>query len=215
MAVSIQRVVTGKWKENCYIVSSENNDALIIDPGEDFKDIVSFIETKKLKPIAILLTHGHYDHIGCVEDIKEMFSIQVYMHSGDSKLLKQANFYKVLFLGATVIRIPKIDYDLKDQSELNLNDFIIEIFHLPGHTEGSVCYRIENSLFIGDLFFKDAIGRIDLPGSNKEKIKASILEVSKMSGELMIFPGHGASAKLDHILSNNTEIQKMLNEHSN
>ena len=112
MNLIIKQIPNGRWKENAYIVSDINNNAIILDPGFGEKDIISFIKLNNLNVSAILNTHAHYDHIGSVKNIKDKFTIPFYLHSKDEKLLKSANLYSTLFDGIGSIKIPSVDYYL-------------------------------------------------------------------------------------------------------
>ena len=103
--INIKQIPNGKWKENCYIVNNVKNDALIIDPGGDEKNIVNFIKDKNLNVSAILNTHAHYDHVGAIQKLKDEFSISLFLHSKDEKLLKTANLYAKLFDGIATVDV--------------------------------------------------------------------------------------------------------------
>jgi glyoxylase-like metal-dependent hydrolase (beta-lactamase superfamily II) len=165
-----------------------------------------------LKLLAILNTHGHFDHVGEVQNLKNKFGCPFYLHSKDEKLLKTANFYLKLFEGEDKILIPKIDYYLDYLKILHVGNFFIEIFPTPGHTEGSVSFFINNFLFSGDVLFKNDIGRLDLPGGNATKMKESLMMVAALSEEVLIYPGHGNHFKLSEALVNNNSFLNFINE---
>ena len=173
--LNIKTITNGKWKENCYVVSNVNNDALIIDPGGDEKSIINFIKDNNLNAIAIINTHAHYDHVGAISKLKDEFLIPLFLHSKDEKLLKAANLYANLFDEIGPIKIPKVDYYF-DQIEIQdyVKGFSIKVFFTPGHTWGSVCLLIEDSLFTGDTLFNGKIGRIDLPGGDEQALNKSL-----------------------------------------
>jgi len=211
MQYKIDKILTGKWKENCYIISTFSH-AIIIDPGDDPDKISNIIKRKLIKPVAILLTHGHYDHIGAVEDLKQEYHIPVYLHSSDLKLVKQANTYKIFFSGEKPIKIPLIEYDLKGIASLQIIGIDLIVHYTPGHTTGSVCFQFDNHLFTGDLIFKAKIGRTDLPGANKIEYKKSLINLSKLYPGIIIYPGHGENTVLEYELENNTEFIRIINE---
>lgn len=187
----IRKIVTGNWHENCYLVKDNLNNAILIDPGNDAEAIIDYIESNKLELAGILNTHAHYDHIGAVEEIKRHFLIPFYLHSKDLKLLKSANLYGKIFDSQEVIKIPNIDYDLKTMSQFRLTSMNIEIIETPGHTEGGVCILIDQHLlFTGDTLFYNNIGRLDLPGGNRDSLMESLKKLAKLNEDIMIFPGH-------------------------
>jgi len=209
--INIKQIPNGKWKENCYIVNNVKNDALIIDPGGDEKNIVNFIKDKNLNVSAILNTHAHYDHVGAIQKLKDEFSISLFLHSKDEKLLKTANLYAKLFDGIGHIKIPTVDHYF-DQiyTQDYVAGFSIKVLFTPGHTWGSVCLLIEDCLFTGDTLLNGIIGRVDLPGGNEQTLYKSLKIISKLPKHISIYPGHGTSSTIGHELKyNNSFIQAL------
>ena len=207
--INIKQIPNGKWKENCYIVSNVNNDVLIIDPGGAEKKIINFINYNNLNVVAILNTHAHYDHVGAINKLKDEFSIPLFLHSKDEKLLKTANLYAKLFDGIGPIKIPTVDYYF-DQIDIQdyLANYSIKVLYTPGHTWGSVCILIENCLFTGDTLLNEKIGRVDLPGGDGETLNKSLKTISKLPKHINIYPGHGNSSTIEYELKyNNSFIQ--------
>jgi hydroxyacylglutathione hydrolase len=195
----VSTLTTGQWKQNAYILSKRNGSAVVIDPGEDAEQIVSYTQNHGLKVVGIVNTHAHYDHVGSVEDLRAAHSAKFYLHSGDAKLLTQANFYQRIFGGSRKIKIPPIDVDLAPSEVVRVGEFEFKILPTPGHTEGSVSLLIENMIFTGDLILFDKIGRSDLPGGNASKLAASVQSVLRLSDKIMLFPGHGKPVRLSHL----------------
>jgi len=207
----IKTIKTGKWLGNCYLLNNSNNNGVIIDPGNNADDIISYVENSNISIKAILNTHAHYDHIGAVQSLKETFSVPFFLHSKDLKLLKSANLYQKLFEGEDPIRIPEVEYHVDQiKNPIRLEGFSIKTIYSPGHTWGSVCYRIKDCLFSGDLLFKNNIGRIDLPGGNKQAIKNSLKKISELSHDLKVYPGHGESTSLQNELENNRSFTDLI-----
>ena len=207
--LNIERITNGKWKENCYVVSNVNNEALIIDPGSDEIRIINFIKNNNLNAVAIINTHAHYDHVGAISKLKDEFSTPLFLHSKDDKLLKTANLYANLFDGIGPIKIPSVDYYF-DQIDIQdyLTSFSINVLSTPGHTWGSVCLLIEDCLFTGDTLLNGKIGRVDLPGGDAPTLKKSLTIISKLPHQTNIYPGHDASSTIGHELKyNNSFIQ--------
>lgn len=208
--MTIKRIVNGKWAENCYIISA-NNKALIIDPGGNVDIISNYLNDNKFRLCAIINTHAHFDHVVSVSDIKKTYQSPFYLHSKDERLLKSANLYMNLFEGESKIGIPSVDFYLdKITIPLLIEDFEIDVLFTPGHTEGSVCFLIGNNLFTGDTLLNGTIGRIDLPGANKEKLKQSLTLISKLNSDLVLYPGHGEVTTLDKELSLNQRFIEMI-----
>lgn len=202
--MNIKKIVTSKWEENCYIVNNSTKDSLIIDPGCNAEEIIQYIKKNNLKVLAILNTHAHYDHIGAVNNLKEKFKIPFFLHSKDEKLLKSANFYRFLFDEDESISIPVIDnyYD-RINTLVQLESFSVHVIFTPGHTEGSVCLRIEDCLFTGDILLHGSFGRVDLPGGDRLALIKSLKMIFNLPQELKIFPGHGEVTTLTYEFENN------------
>ena len=186
------------------MVSNQNKDALIIDPGSDEKSIANFINKKNLNVKIILNTHAHYDHIGSVAFFKDKYSIPFCLHSKDEKLLKSANLYVKIFEGKDLIKVPTVDYYY---DQVNIQDYIdyfsIKVFFTPGHSKGGVCLLIEDILFTGDTLFNGLIGRVDLPGGDEKSLHNSLKIISKLKTSTVILPGHGSSSTIGNELNNN------------
>lgn len=206
--ILVKKIITGKLKENCYIIY-ENRNSFIIDPGSDSNLITDFIESKNLKVLAILNTHGHYDHIGAVEELKDKFKIPFFLCWEDQKLLKYANLYFMFFKGAKFIQIPKVDYYF-NKSSVRLTPFLIWVLKTPGHTRGSVCLQVENYIFTGDTLLKRKIGEIDRINGDKKMMEKSLREISKLSPKTIIYPGHGELTILSDELKYNNEFKKII-----
>jgi hydroxyacylglutathione hydrolase len=189
--MKIKRFVNGKWVENSYIVS-KNTSTVIIDPGGNTDMVMDYVKGNGLEVLAIINTHAHFDHIVAVSELAGFYQCPFYLHSGDTRLLRSANLYMTLFLGEHPVKIPRVDYWLdKISLPLHFGELTVDVIHTPGHTDGSVCFLIEDTLFTGDTLMKGELGRIDLPGGNKEKLKTSLLEMKKLPQDLTIYPGHG------------------------
>ncbi len=210
-SILIHRIVNGKWSENCYIVSNRHNQAIIIDPGGNFNLMCDYLKENNLSLSAIINTHGHFDHVVSVADLVKKHQCPFYLHSNDERLLKSANLYMTLFEGEEKIRIPLVDFHLDNITlPLIIDDFEIQVLFSPGHTEGSVCFLIESALFTGDTLLKNTIGRIDLPGANKEKLSKSLQMLSKLNGSLDVYPGHGEQTTLERELSFNERFIELI-----
>jgi len=202
----VKCIENGTWKENCYILCYLSN-AIIIDPGECYDEIIEFLSSKKLSPLAILNTHAHFDHIASVYEVQQKYCIPFYLHSNDEKLLKSANAYMKLFGGTNFIKIPKVDYYLDDITDLKFCEINLKVLFTPGHTNGSLCFLFNNILFTGDTLLKGKIGRVDLPGGNLTKLIQSLKQISKVKKNTYIYPGHGDPTVLKNELLFNKQLQ--------
>ena len=209
--LNIKTIKTGKWRENCYIVNNFSKNGLIIDPGDNYDKITEYISENNINVLAIINTHAHYDHIGVVSILKKTLEIPFYLHSKDNRLLKSANLYKTLFEGEQSITVPSVDHFLDDCNQpLIFNDIKVTVIETRGHTEGSVCFQIENCLFTGDTLFEKDIGRVDLPGGNKAELVESLKQLSKLPGSLKLYPGHGNSSTMQYVLGNNKKFKELI-----
>jgi hydroxyacylglutathione hydrolase len=202
MTLDVIPISTGKWRQRCYLVARRDGDALVIDPGGDIDRIVAAVETRGLNPLAILNTHGHFDHIGAVEPLMARFHLPFYLHEGDFTLLCQANLYRLVFESSAPVKIPAVTHGLKDQPE----EFDIGPFHLrwlatPGHTHGSVCFHLDQYLFSGDTILSSGAGRTDLPGGDKRLLTESLQRLSSLPEDLIVHAGHGKTQTLGACLA--------------
>lgn len=190
--ITVQKCVVGSWSENSYFISL-NQDAWFLDPGQDFELLRQHFGADNYTIKGIINTHGHFDHVGGVLDLKELYEIPFYMHAFDKRILHHANLYRKLAGDPLITRTPSIDYNLAELKSLAFGDTEIKVYHTPGHSAGSVCFEVDRFLFAGDLFFYESIGRTDLPGGNKKEMIDSINFVFDKFINYRIFPGHGES----------------------
>jgi hydroxyacylglutathione hydrolase len=188
--MKIETFPLGVYQANCYLLS-DSGQYLIIDPGSKPEFLISKIpETAKV--LAILLTHGHFDHFAAAEALAEHYKIDIYVHVEDEELLNDAQKNYSDHRNVTCLkRVVAFD-----KPYLQIGDFKINVFHTPGHSPGSVSYLIDNHLFTGDLLFKNSIGRTDLYKGNSRDIMESLRFVCSLDGDISVYPGHGALTNL-------------------
>lgn len=156
-----------------------------------YMDDSILIELKKNEATLkyVLLTHGHFDHIGGLNDLPE--GVKVLMHESDIEWVNEVNTYLPM-IGMPSMDIPKIDEYIKDGDVLKLGDLEIKVIHTPGHTQGGVCFYVDEKLFSGDTIFRESVGRCDLPGGNFDQIVKSIEQkIFTLPENTTIYPGHG------------------------
>lgn len=194
--MKILTIKVGVYRTNCYLVI-EKDHVIIVDPGSRATKILSAIED--LSVDAILLTHGHLDHIGAVDEIVKAKKCPVYCHKDDVEMLTDPllNCSKHNNIKATskVIAI--------DEGKLVIGDYVIDVFHTPGHTGGSVVYQLQDCLFTGDTLFKDSVGRTDLPTGNASQLKHSLQLFKTLDDSLKVYPGHEDNTTIKTELVNN------------
>lgn len=179
---------------NCYIVS-KNNECLIFDPGAQPEIVNEYITENNLKPIAILLTHAHFDHIGAVDELRKKYNIDVYLHEAESDWLEDPHLNRSsLFFGeANAIKTDKPDKYIT-VGKWELGNFQFEVVHTPGHSPGSVSYIFHDERFVicGDTLFKQGIGRTDLPeGSFQQLMESIFTKLYTLDDDFSVYPGHG------------------------
>ena len=193
----------GILRANTYVLYQENaGEAIVVDPT-DLKKLEAYFAEFSLRPVAVLLTHGHFDHTPALVQLVERYSIPVYLHPGDGKMLTDPRLccLHIFFPGAPFE--PFEGYTpIADGEVLQLAGMTVEVLSTPGHSEGSVCYRIEEKLFTGDTLFRGGFGRTDMWGGNYPKLMASLKQLAMLPADMPIYPGHGAETTIAAELSN-------------
>ena len=196
MKIEVEKLVLGAVSTNVYLVFYNGN-CLIVDPSDEAERIISHINEKQTKPLAILITHGHFDHIMAAPVLAEKYGIKIYAGEADRQLL--------------------------EDSELNLGQrflgegFRLKVLYTPGHTVGSISFysddledneAFKKVIFTGDALFAGSIGRVDLPTGNEATMRKTLEEVfKKMSPETVVFPGHGAATTIERELAHNPYLR--------
>ncbi len=196
----IKRFIEPPIENNNYlIIDEESKEAVLIDCSAFDKKIYDTIKEYGADLKYILLTHGHFDHIGGIKPS----SAKVVMNKDDLDILKKANQYLAMF-GADEVTIPQIDVFIEDDDILKIGNKDIKVIQTPGHTQGGVCYLIENNLFSGDTIFKESVGRCDLEGGDFNQLVQSIKnKIFTLDDSILIYPGHGESSDIGWEKSHN------------
>lgn len=201
----IKTFTAGPIDANNYLVMDESSkEAVLIDCSEKKTEILETIKELGAKVKYILLTHGHFDHVLGVNEMKKELNAKVLVHKDDIIQMNNTSKIMVMF-GLNGAENPVADGFVDDGDELTIGDTEIKVIHTPGHTEGCVCYKIEDKIFSGDTLFKASVGRTDLPGGDFKKLVNSIKNVLfKFDDNTTIFPGHGTETTIKY--------EKMYNE---
>jgi len=170
MMNEIIQIEVGQMQNFCYLIK-KGNSFVVIDPSYGYNKIKEIVKNGKID--AILLTHGHFDHSNDIPFLLKDFNVDVYIHPEDIKYLPFSIKSKDIF-----------DGDILDFG------FQIKVMHTPGHTPGSVCYIFEKNIFSGDTLFSGCCGRVDLPGSDPLKMRDSLIRISNLDDDIIVFPGH-------------------------
>lgn len=197
----------GMLETNCYLVSDPaTSETLIIDPGAEPARIIKTIREKNLKPVAIVNTHGHADHTGANEALKNNFGIKIYIHRAEQEFLKDPALNGSSMLPESMSSSSRADVLLDDGSELKAGGLVFKVVHTPGHTPGGICLVLRGAMFTGDTLFRGDIGRSDLAGGNEETLMNSLKIFFKYPPATVIYPGHGPSSTLEREFSQNSYL---------
>ena len=188
--MQIKELTVGPVATCCYILSREDReDCLVIDPGDEAARIRKAVNGKKIA--AILLTHGHFDHIGAVKELMDQ-DTRLVIHELDAPMLADPIRNVSLALMRTPSTAPAATDTVREGSVLTLAGLEIRVLHTPGHTPGSSCFLIENHLFTGDTLFEHGWGRTDFPGGDEHALFASLRRLMPMTKDHPFHPGHNA-----------------------
>jgi hydroxyacylglutathione hydrolase len=197
-------VVVGALETNCYLVyDEETRECAVIDPGADPEKIISTIAELELKPVIVLNTHGHVDHIGANSDIVQKYAVPLAMHAEDTGMLQVSDYIELsLLLGAR--NSPAPDRLLAEGDEVAVGRTSLRVIHTPGHTPGSIGFVHGGFLFSGDTLFCGGVGRTDLPGGSWKDLERSIRErILTLPEETVVLPGHGPHTTVEQERSSN------------
>jgi len=185
-------IPVGCLETNCYLVYSENSkECAIVDPGADADKIIDMIEKHSLKPIMIINTHGHFDHVGANKDIKENYNIPLLIHPFDVPMLEMVKQTAKLY-GIKVDNSPPPDRSIHDGDCIDIGNDSLTVIHSPGHSPGSISLHQDSILFSGDTLFCRGVGRTDVPGGSWETLKNSIkTRLLTLPENTLVLPGHG------------------------
>lgn len=195
------------FSSNAYVIC-DNETVILIDPGFYDESLKQYLK-KSGKLYAILLTHGHFDHIDAIDKIKEDYpNVKIYIAKDDYNNLKNPELNLSYIMNYDLV--VKSEVNIINDEFLNINNFKIQVISTPGHTKGSVMYYFEkeNALFTGDTIMKDSIGTTRYVGGNDEQMKNSIKKFTNLNlnNDTMIYPGHDEEATFDYIIKYNNYI---------
>ncbi len=193
----------GDLQTNCYIFyEGSSRHCFIIDPGAEAGKILALIAKEKLLPQAVLLTHGHPDHMGGAEAMVAHFRIPLWIHDADEKEMRsEAGRGLASMFG--IEPPPQASRLLADGDILVLNGLELKVIHSPGHSPGSILLYGEGLLFTGDTLFKEDAGRTDLHGGDEQELRRSLDRIKEFPPRTLILPGHGECSVLEYELKNN------------
>ena len=196
--MKIAMLTVGAYQTNCYLVWQEQrDDCVIIDPGYMPKEILETVCSQNKKVAAILLTHGHFDHVGGVKEIAKETGCPVFLHPEERNLpegMTDGPLYSTDSYG----------------ENLTVAGLTFTVLHTPGHTPGSVCLLCEDVIFSGDTLFAGSCGRTDFPGSDPKEMVLSLKKLAALPGEYDVFPGHAEATTLSYEREHNPYMRGVL-----
>jgi glyoxylase-like metal-dependent hydrolase (beta-lactamase superfamily II) len=200
MAVKVYPMPVGDYFANCYILSIDKR-ALIVDPGNEANRIIRHLETNKLKPEAILITHGHFDHIGALEEVQAKYDLPVYAHKDEKEYFinPSYNFSEKSERNRIEMKDLSAFIFINEDETIELLDQKIDIRHVPGHSLGSIVFYFKDSGIVlsGDTLFKGSIGRTDLLHGNHEQLITGIkTKLLTLPDDTVVYSGHGSATMI-------------------
>lgn len=184
----IKALPLGIYQTNCYFVHADDSETcVVIDPGSDPDAVMEYAESIGKTIEAILLTHGHFDHVGAVKAIAADTDCKVFLCADELQMPEQITAGRLYYTDT---------YD--EGSVLNLAGTTFHVLHTPGHTPGSVCLMCEDVIFSGDTLFAGSRGRTDMPCGSTSDILKSLSRLSALPGDFTVYPGHGGATRLSH-----------------
>lgn len=203
MALVVDQLSLGPIGTNCYVVRADSDarEAVVVDPSGDVGDLEVVLTRLGARCIAILLTHGHWDHLVGVAELAEASGAPVYMAEGERTLLEDPNRFTP---SGMTLRPYTPDVLLRGDEKIDVAGLSLEVLPVPGHSPAHIAYHADGSLFSGDVLFAGSVGRTDLPGGDWGVLLASIrLLVDTLPPDTVVYPGHGPATTLGDELARN------------
>ena len=187
----IKTIPVGMIETNCYIVTDEDSKkCAIVDPGGDSNEILDYVESNELTPVAIFLTHGHYDHNLALETVMEDTGAPAYIHDAEVNRSGQRDMYKLEDNGKLSL--------YAEGDVINVGNLEFKVLETPGHSPGSVTLMCNDALFTGDTLFRRECGRTDLEGGSEDTLMQSLKRLAELDGDYEVYPGHMDASTLSY-----------------
>lgn len=202
------KAIKNDFAENCYIIA-EGKKAFVIDPGSNYNEMKAFLEHNRLTLEAVLLTHGHYDHICGLNNLLETYDAPIYIHKVERDFLFDPNLNLSSFMSSRFkVKDKHRIHTFDEVMDFTLGDETIKVIHTPGHTRGSVSFHYKSMLFSGDCLFKETIGRTDLPTGNQAVLIETVQSLyAQFDPNTVVYPGHGPFTTLAHEMHHNAFVK--------
>ncbi len=213
--MKIESLVCNMLQENCYVVSDETKECVIIDCGafyeEERRALVEYIRNNDLKPVHLLATHGHLDHNFGNDTIFKEFGLKPEIAQADEAWITNYKEQAMKLYGMTLeMEMPEVGHFLSDKEKIQFGNHTLEVMETPGHSPGSVVFYCEeeNVLFTGDTLFQMTIGRTDLEGGSMMQIIQSLRIIAQLPDNTKVYPGHGYTTTIGYELSRNPYMDR-------
>lgn len=197
MGFSVETLVVGPIEENCYVLKDEETGhGLIIDPGDNGQEILAYVRDNHIEVDLIVNTHGHWDHIGAVDFLRDALQVRLAIHGEDASMLtatrEEMAAYSIFAGGKRPAEIL-----LKDGDTVKFGHCSLQVMHTPGHTKGGICLYGGGCLFSGDTLFAGSVGRTDLPGGDyREMLESVRSKLKSVADDTKVYPGHGPATSM-------------------
>lgn len=197
MSFSVDTLVVGPIEENCYVLKDEEtNEGVIIDAGDNGQEILAYVKDNGIDVKLLVNTHGHWDHIGAVDVLRDALGVQLAIHREDALMLT-ASEEEMAVYSVFVGRKKPAEILLEDGDVINFGKSSLKVIHTPGHTRGGICLYGGGCLFSGDTLFASSVGRTDLPGGDYHEILHSVnVSLAQVADETKVYPGHGPASRM-------------------
>lgn len=199
------------FESNSYVCpTSVPGECLLVDPGLDLAAVEAGLAESGLRPVAVLCTHGHFDHLGSAGAIQNRYQVPVYLHRDDARTANTSNFLMMAFKVPGRIALPRFDF-VDGSFDARFGGDEVRWLHTPGHTPGSSVLLFRGNAFTGDTLYRDGVGLVSLPGEDAEALRRSIAGLFDVIPEdAVVQPGHGGSGRLGDIKRGNLPLQRFL-----
>ena len=197
MSFSVDTLVVGPIEENCYVLKDEEtNEGVIIDAGDNGQEILAYVKDNGIDVKLLVNTHGHWDHIGAADVLRDALGAQLAIHREDAPMLT-ASEEEMAVYSVFVGKKKPAEILLEDGDVINFGKSSLKVIHTPGHTKGGICLYGGGCLFSGDTLFASSVGRTDLPGGDYHEILHSVnVALAQVADETKVYPGHGPASRM-------------------